>query len=608
MAATYQNELIDRIRESIDIVSLVSEYVRLKKAGNRYVGLCPFHTERTPSFTVSPDRQLYYCFGCHAGGNVFSFVMKLEGLTFSEAVRRLGERAGIDPSRYGESDEERRARERREQLYEANRLAKAYYRQVLQKSRAGERARAYLERRGVSPDSCKAFMLGYAPASWDSLVAALSRRGIEEAVLVESGLALRGSQGRRLYDRFRDRIMFPILDVQGRVVGFGGRALGEGTPKYLNSPESPVFSKRLSLYGINLAAESIRSRGVACVVEGYMDVVSAHQAGETNVVASLGTALTREQGRLISRFTNRVTLCYDADSAGSAATARGIETMASTGLEVQVAVLPEGHDPDSLVRQKGPDALRAVLEAAVPHVRFQVESVLNQNKTGTVEGRVAAARGLIPILARIADDVERSEYIRELSDRLSVEASALASEVRKARVARLRPRKPGQSSPEEAHLADAEGDSVFGSQAYVEAERTLLRLAALSRRNLDEIASVVGREGFRARNHASVFGLILEAGTGEFPVLARELIDRAPENLRDDVASILLEADMDEVSQEVLASAIEVWRRFSIRHRLGQVDDEIRSADARGDVNRVRALQVELKTLRESLGRNVQLY
>ena len=373
MSSKFSDDLIDKVREANDIVSVVSEYVQLKKAGNRFVGLCPFHTERTPSFSVSPDRQLFYCFGCHVGGNVFTFIMKMEGLTFPEAVRRLGQRAGIDVSTDAESPQERAARERRESIYRVNALALEYYRQILMRAPHAQGARDYLKRRRIESDTQEKFKLGYAPASWDSLLSIIAGKGIPPALTYEAGLASRASGTTRYYDRFRNRLVFPIVNVYGRVVGFGGRALDDSMPKYLNSPESAVFSKRSNLYGINLASDSIRRNGKAVLVEGYMDVISAHQAGHTNVVATLGTALTTEQARVVLRYANQVILCYDADMAGSDATARGVHTTTALGLDVRVAVLPEGHDPDSFIRERGGKAFRKCIDEAVVFTRYRLD-------------------------------------------------------------------------------------------------------------------------------------------------------------------------------------------------------------------------------------------
>jgi DNA primase len=613
VTSRYRDDLVDRVRESNDILSVVSEYVQLKKVGGRYVGLCPFHTERTPSFTVSPDKQLFYCFGCHVGGNVFTFIMKLEGLTFREAVRRLGERAGIDVSQSPETPGERDAREKRERTYRLNELAMKYYRKVLQESQAAAVAREYLASREVGPEAQEMFGIGYAPPASNGLIAAMGRSGVPPHLLVEAGLAGVDTAGpkQRYYDRFRNRVVFPIVNVYGRVVGFGARALGDSMPKYLNSPESPVFNKRTNLYGLNLAADRIRADGAAVVVEGYLDVVAAHQAGLANAVATLGTALTTEQARLVSRYAQRVVMCYDADRAGSAATERGVGMTSGAGLEVRVAMLPEGHDPDSLVREYGGDALKNSIEQAVPYARYRIERILAATDMSSLQSRLSAVEAVVEVLADVAGEVERAEYVRELAGRLGVDPSALYADVRKATrkaSAARSGRHDGQSLSTQPEALAAPSDPVWGSKAYLEVERTLIRLAAGSSANRSRIADEIGTDGFRVEANRVLFDMMNRRDREGKSVSQAELIDECPEQILGYVTELLTTGPVSDTDMDDLEQTLMTWRHFWIQHRLAEIEPQVQAAEAAGDHERIRALMDEQKRLAEAVRGKRTLY
>lgn len=348
------DEILDEIRRLCNIVNIIGEYISLEKRGKNYLGLCPFHSEKTPSFSVSEEKQLYYCFGCGAAGNVFGFVMKMEGLTFPEAVRFLARRVGVhipSPERLL-----RQEKSLEEKLIAASELAARFFCYNLDKTESGKKAKEYLRKRGITADTSEFFKLGYAPRGWDNFLKAAQREGFPPEVLLKAGL-VSSREGGGYYDRFRDRLMFPICNHTGRVVGFGGRALPWGdkdSPKYLNSPETPVFNKSSMLYGFHLARSYIRSAQSAIIVEGYTDVIAAYQAGFKNVVASLGTSLTDSQGKLLRSQAKEILIAYDADAAGRSATWRGFNLLQDLGCAVKVVELPADSDPDSFIRQNGP--------------------------------------------------------------------------------------------------------------------------------------------------------------------------------------------------------------------------------------------------------------
>lgn len=402
-------ETIQAVRARCDIVAVVSRYVTLQKRGRSYVGLCPFHAEKTGSFNVLPERQLWHCFGCNQGGDAISFLRRIDGLSFVEAVERLAAQCGIAIER-DQAGTERRSQ--RQQILELNEAAARFYTQQIERAPA---AQEFLKRRGLSPESVAALGVGYAPAGWDTLSSALLRRGTPGELLEKAGLSLPRDSG-GYYDRFRDRVMFPIRSVDGKVIAFGGRALGDVQPKYLNSPETPVFDKSRTLYGLDRAWRAIQAAGVAIVVEGYMDAAMVQQHGVLNVVATLGTALGENHLHLLQRYAPRVVLSYDGDAAGAAAAERSLALFENSELDGRILVLPAGKDPDEFVRESGVEAFRQAVDAALPLVEFQIRRLTERTERNTPEGRAALARAVAPVLVGIRSPVKREEYVRRLAE------------------------------------------------------------------------------------------------------------------------------------------------------------------------------------------------
>ena len=343
--------IINQILDKVNIADIISGYIPLRRAGRNFKANCPFHHEKTPSFMVSPDKQIFHCFGCGAGGNVFGFLMKYERLEFPEAVQLLADKLGIEIPRSSAPPEERSEISK---IHSANDAAANFYHYTLLKMEHGKAACEYLKKRGVTEECIKRLKLGYAPPEWDSLFNHAKRKGLDHKILEKSGLALPGREG-GFYDRFRHRIIFPIHNHKGQVIGFGARVLDETLPKYINSPETPVYNKGSHLYGLNLAAEHIKQKDFVIVVEGYLDFLTPFQAGIGNIVASLGTALTQDQVRLLKRFTKNITMVFDADSAGESASLRGLDIAVGEDMNAKVAALPQGYDPDKFTRELGAD-------------------------------------------------------------------------------------------------------------------------------------------------------------------------------------------------------------------------------------------------------------
>ncbi|MBC7247546.1 MAG: DNA primase [Actinobacteria bacterium] len=409
-----RDEDIERLRERVDIVEVISDYVQLKKAGRLFKGLCPFHDEKTPSFMVDPAKQLYHCFGCGEGGNVFTFLRKKEGLEFREAVEKLASRVGLTLHYQGGGREAAGVESRRARLYRVNQWAADAYHRVLTEGEAGRKAREYLASRGIGEEAVRQFKLGYAPARWDFLYRQALRSGFEAADFLAVGLGLQGEKG--TYDRFRDRVIFPIQDLQDRVVAFGGRTLGDAQPKYLNSPETAIYVKSRHLYALNLARREIVSQGYAILVEGYTDVISLWQAGVRNAVATLGTALGEEHLRLLSRLTQRVILAFDADRAGIGASERGLDFYGDFDLDLRVMLLSEGMDPADFVAAEGPEEFLGRVERSVPLVDFCVGKALREHDPADTNSRLRGVRRAVHLVAGLGRDIDHERHIKEIAD------------------------------------------------------------------------------------------------------------------------------------------------------------------------------------------------
>jgi len=446
---------VDAVKERTDLLALVGQYVALRKRGGRHIGLCPFHQEKTPSFGVDAAKGFWHCFGCGKGGDAIGFLMQIEGLEFPEAVERLAERAGVAPLVRENFSPQRK--EERDFLFEANELAAAAFRTAL-RGKAGVDARAYLEGRGISLEDAERFGLGYAPLGWDALVTHLSKRGVSLETLEKAGLALRRDRG-GLFDRFRNRLMIPIYDRNGRVVGFGGRAMvKEDNPKYLNTGETPIFHKSRLLYGLNLARKPIQERGRAIITEGYFDTIACHLAGFTEAVATLGTALGEDHVRVLRPLAERVYLVFDADSAGINAALRSQALFRQAGVDVRIVRLPTGHDPDTLLREGGPTAFEQCLAGELSPVEFELERLLQQHPTRDIESRArlfrAAAQLLQPLPA-----LERTMYAERLIERWLGGTHGDMAQLQQAvltEVGRLdRAPRRGPASPPAAEIATA---------------------------------------------------------------------------------------------------------------------------------------------------------
>lgn len=416
-------DVINQIRDRIDIVDIVGQHVSLSRAGQNLKGLCPFHQEKSPSFTVSPSRQIFHCFGCGAGGNVFTFLTRMTGASFPETVRDLGRRVGVEvqeptPDSVSQASHTHRAEQ-------VNQAASRWFHDNLREERLGAEARAYLEGRGIEESTIDRFGIGVAPDEWDGLLKTMSKQGFTAQDVASAGLAIARETGTGYYDRFRGRVMLTITDLRKRVVGFGGRVLADGTPKYLNSPDTPLFRKGQTLFALDVAREAITRTKTVIVVEGYFDAIALHQAGLTQTVATLGTALTAEHVQVLRRFASKVVLLFDPDAAGVRAALRGLDLFVNSGLGVKVVTLPAGDDPDTYVRKEGPDAFARLEQQAPSLLDFALEHSVKTAEGSTIEGRIRSVDEILRILQKSEHPIEREERIRLVAERFGINQQRL---------------------------------------------------------------------------------------------------------------------------------------------------------------------------------------
>ena len=438
----------EQIRNASDIVEVVGGYLPLKRAGANFVALCPFHKEKSPSFNVNPHKQIFHCFGCHKGGDVFGFVQAYENIGFMDAVRRLAERAGIKLE-FEQGGEQEQARDLKSKLLQIHDALATRWQQVLANEAAGQVARDYLAQRGVSADAIKQFRLGAAPEAWDDTVNWATAKGFELPLVEQAGLIIRKEETGRYYDRFRGRLMFPICDELGRVVGFSGRILSgdEKTAKYVNSPETPIFRKSKVFFGLDKSKRAIGDAGFAIVCEGQLDLIACFSAGVQNLVAPQGTALTAEHTRILKRYTDEVVLCFDSDEAGQNAAVRSLDALLASGLAIRVAVVPAPHDPDSLIREQGVEAFRAVIARAEGFFDFYLNRLCRVHPADTDKGRLAILAGMAEAVQKTANAVLVATYAQKTALRLAVPPEAVRAEFKRA-AGRPAPVAPGEEEME----------------------------------------------------------------------------------------------------------------------------------------------------------------
>jgi DNA primase len=567
----------EKVKQQADIVRVVGEYVRLKKTGQNFTGLCPFHQEKTPSFAVHPVRQIYHCFGCGVSGDVFQFVMELDKSTFPEAVRAVAEKCGIPVLPREQSGHERRETQQRSVLIEMHREAAAFFARQLHEGSEGKVASAYLEDRGVNRDAMIRFGLGFAPSSGDALLRQLKSKH-PERLLEASGLFSR-DQGGRFYDKFRRRIMFPIANESGKVIAFGGRAMGDDLPKYMNSPETPIYTKSSVLYHLDRAKEALRLNDFGILVEGYMDAIAVARAGIANVIASCGTSLAEPQIKLLGRYTRRVVVNYDPDTAGQAATERSLTLLLEKEFDVRVLALPGGADPDKFLKEQGAEAYKNLLAQAPPYLDYLIERARRTDRS-TAAGKLAALNFLMPYVQRLPNRLLRSEWATRIASELRVDEPVLREALRRAAVERR-----SEVRPKAELLAPA----------VKPAERRLIRM-------------LVEAEGFREKLAAEIASNALHQGLETERIIeallgkvaespdAATLAAGLEERDRRVLFEVLFEQPLEHTWEEAEA-CLEFLRNRRIAEELSELEKKVQAQPSREELIRLLTRKDELRRL-----------
>jgi DNA primase len=571
------DEIIETVRLRSDIVNVISRYVQLKKKGKNYTGSCPFHDDRTPSFTVTPDKQIFHCFGCNVGGDVFKFLMLKDNLSFIEALKALAEQAGIVlPADDNPAAHKRDAK--REGIRQVNNLANDFFINNLQHHEAAAAARQYLNGRGLSPEVLERFQMGFALPGWQSLLEFLGKKGCQQQEIVEAGLVTVKEETGRYYDRFRNRVMFPIWDATGRVVGFGGRVLDDTLPKYLNSPETAFFNKGRTLYGLHQARQSIREKGYVIIVEGYMDVITAHQYGITNTVASLGTALTVDHGRLLMNYSRNVIIAYDADAAGVAATIRGLDILHELGCEVSVVSIPDGKDPDDFLRRYGVEAWGELIKRAASLIEYKLQYAAGTGNIRTVADKLEVMHQVFPSLAS-KGGVEKEEGLKKIARTLNLSWETVAGELKRFEDNFSKKWTNPDKNVKNMHTIIRKEEKM---DARGKSESVLLRLV-LDDPSLGEIIlAEIGEVPFKNYNYQRIFKNCLELYNkpGYRPEGMFNILDNDDQNL----LSKLLTLDIPgENPIAIMKNYIDSINRCVRQERREEILEEIRALEKSGN-------------------------
>ncbi len=583
-------DLIEQVRESNDIVEVVSDHVTLTRRGKSFLGLCPFHEDKHPSLNVSQDKQIYKCFACGVGGNVFTFLMEMERVSFIEAVKELADRAGISlPETPSDSPETERVLDA---LYKANELARKYYHHMLLEDPAGKEAGSYLQRRGISQDAVENFYLGFAPKAWDGLINVAGRRGIDPQALHRAGLVLPRNDGRGFYDRFRNRLIFPIQSHTGRTVAFGARALDPDEPsKYLNSPETPVYQKSRLLYGLWQARGQIRDKGEAVVVEGYTDLIAMVEAGIANVVASSGTALTREHARLLGRYATRAVLVFDGDAAGTAAAVRGIESLLEAGLDIRIVSLPEGQDPDSTVRERGKEEVESLIQGADSTLDYLFARLADKEDLSTVDGRTRATHAMAGWIALVKDETRRRLFTQEAAERIGIDEATILNLVRAQSRRSRTGRQVAESRPEE-----------FDPRPR--SERELVMWMMTDDQKADAVLNQIDPGDFSNGVYRRIASLVTRCRQDRQAISPAFLVDASEDpQVAQAISSITLELEMmdPELVDMPLEDYIHSIKLKELNTKIEAIQAELRSTDSGSDLTGLLQKHKDLTLARKNL-------
>jgi DNA primase len=588
----FSEDIINRVRDSIDIVDLVSGYVTLKKTGKNHLGLCPFHAEKTPSFNVNPGKQIFHCFGCGVGGDAFKFLELQEGLSFPEAIKQLAGKAGISlPADRVSRKEDQRAKDEHKALLTIIADAAGYFRKELE-GPAGSAARAYLKKRGVTDQVVQDFALGFARSEWDGLLRHLKQKGHALGQMEKAGLIIKRSESEGYYDRFRGRIIFPIRDISGNVIAFGGRVMDDSLPKYLNSPETPLYSKSNALYCLDRAKEAARKQKYFIIVEGYLDVIACHQYGAQNAVATLGTALTEGHLRLMRRFAQNLVLIFDPDPAGVKAAMRGLDLFVSSGMKVNVVSLPDNDDPDTFLKKNGYEAFASCLRKSEKFMDFVLAQVVKDGQTVSIDEKVEKAGEMLGFIARLPSGIERDHYLKRTAEALDLDENVLRQEMPK--------QKKGP-----AHAPEGEKVPAMSRTYKPKAEEILVHLMlkdeVIARSLQKRIMPQDFTEPLFRRAAARIFEVV--SSNSNFTVNA--LRSEGDEELNNMISYYsVLELVYDD-PEKSCQDCVDLIKQQNPEKKMKQIVKEMKEAEARGDRATLVRLNEQQKELSRRPGRRI---
>ncbi|MFA5840228.1 MAG: DNA primase [Candidatus Margulisiibacteriota bacterium] len=574
--------IIEEIRNKTDIVSVVSEYVQLKKRGKNYLGLCPFHSEKTASFTVSPEKQIFHCFGCHEGGNVFTFLMKIENISFGEALAELGTKSGVSLPK---PEKASATKNEQDQIYPVMQIAAKFFEANLLVP--GNLAIEYLSARGIATKTCQMYALGYSLPEWDSLFKHLIAKGVPPLLMEKCGLVLpREGQANSYYDRFRNRLMIPIRDQRGRIIAFGGRSIGSDEPKYLNSPESPVYHKSEVLFGLDMAKESIKKTKTAILVEGYFDQITPFQSGISNVVATSGTALTPMHCKILSRYAENAILTFDSDTAGNLAAEKSTELLQSLGIKVKIAQIKGAKDPDELVQKNGQAGFLACLENALPYLEFKIQRIGARSNLKEIESRSKALQEIAALLSTEKDVYVQKEYAKKAATLLKTDLDTVMHEI-----------KCRQNYRE--NFKTTRKSTTKPQSRIEEAEKNLIALAVQDQAMLQTIKAADITSCFTTPEAREIITVLLTSEAAK----AENLTHYALDNLHDEGAKKLLSAILllDHLGEEenkasILKDCLETIKEEKQKIKIASLKSEIQAAENAGNISRSAELISLLKS------------
>jgi DNA primase len=583
-------DVIQKVKEESDIVDIISENVKLKRVGRNYMGLCPFHHEKTPSFSVVPDKQIYRCFGCGEAGNVITFIMKIKNLGFLETIELLADKANIDLEQ--NKDKNNIHKNSIEKLYNINVEAARYFFYCLQKNSIGKN---YFLNRGISETTIRRFGLGYSINSWDGIIKHLKNKGFSELDMVTVGLIIK-SQKESYYDRFRNRVIFPVFDYKGRVIGFGGRVLDDSKPKYLNSPETPIFKKGINLYGLNFAIKNNNSKTLI-IVEGYMDCISLNQYGITNVVASLGTALTTNQAKLIKRYADRVIISYDADVAGQMATMRGLDILKKAGLDVRVLTVPQGKDPDEFIRNNGKDVFLKLIDNALSLIDYRVIKLKEGIDFKNSNEIVKYAENVLGVLDEL-EPIEREVYINKLSEETGIRDQILYDMLNKKFQKNVK-------KTENVNIDGSFGQKLYLEPAYLKAERVFLKLILKDKEALKYVMEIFKKDELILESHKRIYDYIIENNeyNGEEKEKRIEIrcddIDTSREWINV-LETNLIQEEYD--YKHMISYCIKGIKKYKLEESKKNIMNRIKEYEAEGNLDKSLKLAKELIEIQKEIG------